>query len=109
MNRSKKPSEKAERKRSKPSSKTRRRENHDEFQRTAPGRRTPGAEKERERIVNEDEQLKDVNNREDNVQSRTKNLSDQENPPAAPQENENERIEAGNDNNEVHPRPPKVN
>jgi hypothetical protein len=109
MNRSKKPSEKTERKRSKPTSKTRQRENHDEFQRIIPARRTPVAEKERERIVNEDEQLKDVNYREDNAPSRAENVSDKENAPSAPQENENERIEAGNDNNEVHPRPPKVN
>jgi hypothetical protein len=106
MNRPKNPTEKRERKRNKPSSTTR--EHHEEFQRTSPGRRTPGVEKGRERIVNEDEQLKDVNYREDNAQSPAQNLSDQ-NPPAAPQENENERTEAPNDNNEVHPRPPKVN
>ena len=106
MNRPKNPTEK-KRKRNKPS--PTKRENHEEFQRTIPGRRTPAVEKGRERIVNEDEQLKAVNYREDNAQSPAQNLADQENLPASPEQNESERTEAPNDNNEVHPRPPKVN
>ncbi len=107
MNRPKNPTEKKERKRKNPSSTTR--ENHEEFQRNNPGRRAPTVEKGRERIVNEDEQLKAVNYREDNAQSPAQNLADQEILPSSPQENENERLEAANDNSEVHPRPPKVN
>jgi hypothetical protein len=109
MKRSKKPTEKTEQKKNKRSSPTRQRENHDEFQRTIPGRRSPVIEKGKERIVNEDEQLKVVNYREDNAQSPAGSMPDHENPPSSPRENENERLEAGNDNNEVHPRSPKVN
>ena len=75
--------------------------------RTLPGRRSPGNEKQRERVVNEDEQLKVVNNREDNAQS--VNTSPPEENRSSSQENENERLEAGYDNSEVNPRPPKVN
>ena len=108
MNRSKKPTEKPSRKKNKPSSNTRQRESHEEFQRSIPGKRTPVIEKERERIVNEDEQSKAVNYREDNAQSVIPKSPDEENLPA-PRENDNERIEAGDDHSEVHPRPPKVN
>ena len=97
------PTERSARERDQPSPKTRKREaDHD---RTLPGRRSVGNEKERERVVNEDEQLKVVNNREDNAQS--VNAPDDDRPIS--QENENERLEAGYDNSEVNPRPPKVN
>jgi hypothetical protein len=65
-------------------------------------------EKQRERIVNEDEQLKVVNNREDNAQSRGAQTQE-ENEPAVSPENESDTLEAGYDNSEVNPRPQKVN
>ena len=61
--------------------------------------------------IGEDEQQKVVNVTEDNAQTR-------ENSPAqgqaaetdhASRPHENERLEAADDNNEVHPREPKVN
>ena len=97
--------EKSAKKREKPATKGRTREA--ERDRTLPGRRSPGNEKERERLVNEDEQLKVVNNREDNAQSVS--AQPDESPHPASQENENERLEAGYDNSEVNPRQPKVN
>lgn len=99
------PTERSAKKREQPSPKTRTREADD---RTLPGRRSPATEKQRERIVNEDEQLKVVNNREDNAQSRGASpLEESDGRPS--QENESERQEAGYDNSEVNPRPPKVN
>ena len=79
-----------------------------ESDRALPGRPSPATEKQRERIVNEDEQLKVVNNREDNAQSRGTQPYE-ENVRTASPENESERLEAGYDNSEVNPRPPKVN
>lgn len=106
MNGPRKPTKQTAGKRDQPSTKSRREEaNHE---RTLPGRRSPDNEKQRERIVNEDEQLKVVNNREDNAQSSSP-APDAETHSAATPENGNERIEAGYDNSEVHPRPPKVN
>lgn len=106
MNRPKNPTDKIESRREQPSPK--KKQPDAEYERTIPGRRSPDVEKRHERIVNEDEQLKDVNNREDNAQ--TPSVAPQEEDlPAATQENENERLEAGYDNSEVHPRPPKVN
>ena len=70
MNRPKNPTRTEEKKRTKPSLRTRRREEREEFERTIPGRRTPETEKQHDRVVNEDEQLKVVNQREDNAQSR---------------------------------------
>ena len=113
MSRPKNPTEKVARKRKRPAPRTRQREDHDDYIRSVPGRKIPENERQRERVVNEDEQLKVVNEGEDNAQSR-------ENAPApnqAPESesirtdgpHENERIEAADDNNEVHPREPKVN
>lgn len=98
------PTERSARKRDQPSTKTRTRDTED---RTLPGRRSPGNEKERERVVNEDEQLKVVNNREDNAQSADISRAADNRPVS--HENESERLEAGDDNSEVNPRPPKVN
>lgn len=98
------PTERSARKPDQPSTKTR---THDAEDRTMPGRRSPGNEKERERVVNEDEQLKVVNNREDNAQSVDTTPAEDSRP--ASHENESERLEAGYDNSEVNPRPPKVN
>jgi hypothetical protein len=104
MNRPKKPAEKNARKES--SQPSRRRD--DQFNRTIPDSKLPTVERQRERIVNEDEQLKTVNNREDNAQApEPTNVRDDERA-SAPQKNENDRIEAGYDNSEVNPRPPKV-
>ncbi len=104
MNEPRNPTERSAKKREQPSSNGRKREA--EQDRTLPGRRSPGNEKERERVVNEDEQLKVVNNREDNAQAT--NTRPKETPPPVSQENENERLEAGDDNSEVNPRQPKV-
>ena len=103
MNGPRNPTERSARKRDQPSPKTRSRDAED---RTLPGRRSPGNEKQRDRVVNEEEQLKVVNNREDNAQS--VNTSPPEEDRTGSQ-NENERLEAGYDNSEVNPRPPKVN
>jgi hypothetical protein len=107
MKRPNDPSEKVAKKRNHPSARTRKGE--PEPERTVPSRRSPVVEKQRERIVNEEEQLKAVNNREDNAQSTSGTLPQEETPPAGPQDNESERLEAGYDNSEVNPRPPKVN
>ena len=69
MSRPKNPTGASTRQTAKPSPKTRHREEHEEFERTIPGRRTPLAEKKHGRVVNEDEQLKVVNQREDNAQT----------------------------------------
>ena len=107
MNRPKNPTAPSERKRSRPSPRTRHIEEHEEFERSIPGRRTPEIELQQDRAVNEDEQLKVVNQREDNAQSRKETSENEEG--RADGSKENERIEAGDDNNEVHPRSPKVN
>ncbi len=104
MNGPRNPTERSARKRDRPSPKTSTRDAED---RTLPGTRSVGNEKERKRVVNEDEQLKVVNNREDNAQSVSAPLTEDNR--SSSQENENERLEAGYDNSEVHPRPPKVN
>lgn len=107
MNRPKNPTEKPERKKRDPSSKTR--GGKPEYERSSPGRRSPGVEKQQERIVNEDEQSKAVNKREENAQTASASPAETERPPSVAQENEIERTEAGYDNSEVNPRPPKVN
>ena len=107
MNRPKNPTEKPARKKREPSSKNRKGE--PEFERSIPGRRNPSVEKQSERIVNEDEQLKAVNKREDNSQTASASHAEVDRPPAVTQENEIERTEAPYDNSEVNPRPPKVN
>jgi hypothetical protein len=107
MNRPKNPTETTQRKRTKPTPGTRHREEHVEFERSIPGRKTPESEKQHDRVVNEDEQLKVVNQREDNAQSR--DTTSENATSRADGSNENERLEAADDNNEVHPRSPKVN
>ena len=107
MNRPKNPTGSKERKRTKTSLRTRHREEREEFERTIPGRRTPEIEKKHDRVVNEDEQLKVVNQSEDNAQSRKATSENEEAP--ADGSKENERLEAADDNNEVNPRSPKVN
>lgn len=111
MNRQKNPTETTGRKRKGPSSKTRKSDHKEESDRTIPGKRTPSVEKQHDRVVNEDEQLKTVNNSEDNAQTppRVENPTSDRDTSDRPKENENERLEAANDNNEVNPRPPKVN
>jgi hypothetical protein len=104
MSRPKNPTEKV-RKRNHPSSRSKRHEADQD--RSLPSRKSPTIEKQRERIVNEDEQLKAVNNREDNAQSPSP-VPQEENMPAPALDNENERLEAGYDSSEVNPRPPKV-
>lgn len=106
MNGPRNPTERSAGKRDQPSPKTRK--GGADQDRTLPGRRSTATEKQRERIVNQDEQLKVVNNREDNAQSASPAPAE-ENQPASSGETNNERIEAGYDNSEVHPRPPKVN
>ena len=107
MSRPKNPTGTEGRKRTKPSLRTRRREEREEFERTIPGRRPPEIEKKHDRVVNEDEQLKVVNQSEDNAQSRNVTRENEESP--ADGSKENERLEAPDDNNEVHPRAPKAN
>ena len=107
MSRPKNPTGASTRQAAKPSPKTRHREEHEEFERTIPGRRTPLAEKKHDRVVNEDEQLKVVNHREDNAQ--TPKVDSDKEEGRADGSNENERLEAADDNNEVNPRSPKVN
>ena len=63
--------------------------------------------KKHDRVVNEDEQLKVVNQSEDNAQSRNVTSENEEGP--ADGSKENERLEAPDDNNEVNPRAPKAN
>ena len=67
----------------------------------------PETEKQHDRVVNEDEQLKVVNQREDNAQSRKATFRKRRK--RAGGSKENERLEAADDNNEVNPRSPKVN
>ena len=88
MNRPKNPTGAKERKRTKPSSKTRRREEREEFERTIPGREAPEIEKKHDRVVNEDEQLKVVNQNEDNAQSRKVPSENEEGPADGSKENE---------------------
>jgi hypothetical protein len=107
MSRPKRPIER-ERTRKEPSPKTRSSEHHEEHERTVPGRRNPEYVKQEERVVNEDEQQKATNYREDNAQTAS-DRTQEENHMQQPRENENERIEAGDDYSEVDPRPRKVN
>jgi hypothetical protein len=113
MSRPKNPTEKIARKRNRPSPRTRQREDHDEFVRTIPGRRVPENEGVREQIVNEDDQTKVVNENEDNAQSREsappRNDVSENDSTRTDLPDENDRIEAADDNSEVHPRSPKVN
>jgi hypothetical protein len=106
MNGPRNPTERSQGKKDQPSPKSRARTA--ESDRTLPSRHSTATEKQRERIVNEDEQMKVVNNREDNAQSRG-TQPQEENEPAASPENESDRLEAGYDNSEVNPRPQKVN
>jgi hypothetical protein len=107
MRRPKNPTGTAERKRNRPTPRTRHSEEHEEFERTIPGRRAPEIEKKHDRVVNEDEQLKVVNQSEDNAQSPKVTSENEESPVDGSKENE--RLEAADDNNEVNPRSPKVN
>ena len=91
------PTERSQGKKDKPSPKSRTRTTE-----------SSATEKQRERIVNEDEQLKVVNNREDNAQSRGAQPQEENELTVSP-ENESETLEAGYDNSEVNPRPQKVN
>ena len=109
MNRPKNPSENIKRERSQPSAKTREHERGDEFERSIPGKRTPEYVKQHDRTVNEDEQQKVVNVREDNAQSTPEPQRNETNESSGTAENQNDRLEAGDDNNEVNPRPRKVN
>lgn len=105
MSRPKTPVERTENKNKQPSGPSRKR-GMEGYERTIPGRRTPEPERKRDRIVNEDEQLKAVNIREDNAQSQPTDL---ENEPDVQSSPENERLEAPDDNSEVNPRLRKVN
>lgn len=103
-------------KKSAPRSKTpreRRGPNRNEDDRTIPGRRNPEYEKIHSRAVNEDEQLKVVNTREDNAQSPPDNSKEENKPTnsSVPEgiQDENERVEAGDDQSDVNDRSPKVN
>ena len=107
MKRPKNPNGTAERKRTRPSSRTRHHEEHEEFERSIPASRTNETGKKHDRVVNEDEQLKVVNQSEDNAQSRKVSSENEER--RADLSKENERLEAADDNNEVNPRSPKVN
>ncbi len=78
----------------------------DGYERIIPERRAPEPERKRERLVNEDEQLKAVNVREDNAQSQT---AEMEHEPEAKPSGETIRLEAPDDNSEVNPRLRKVN
>ena len=84
------------------------RANREEYERTIPGRRTPEYEKQHARVLNEDEQNKVVNQREDNAQAHEETYNPDENAYDRPSENQNDRLEAGDDNSEVNPRPRKV-
>ena len=91
------------------------RANREEYERTIPGsRKTPEYEKQHARVLNEDEQNKVVNRREDNAQAHEEmyNHDDSsyhhDNSDDRPSENQNDRLEAGDDNSEVNPRPRKV-
>jgi hypothetical protein len=88
--------------------------NKNEHDRSTPGRRNPEYEKLHSRAVNEDEQLKIVNNREDNAQSSSNNNRKTETDAtnsSIPEgvQDENDRVEAGDDQSEVNNRSPKVN
>jgi hypothetical protein len=106
MNRPENAQEPSVQKRNRPSPQARHHEDHEQFERSIPGRRVPEAEKQTHRVVNEDEQLKVVNEREDNAQSQPTSENEES---RADGSKENERIEAADDNNEVNPRTPKVN
>lgn len=108
MSRPKNPTGNKEPNRNKPSVHGRRQENED-FEGTVPSRRSPEYEKQEARVLNEDEQNKVVNRREDNAQTSTEASSHDADSFDRPNENQNDRLEAGDDNNEVNPRPRKVN
>src|SRR5690606_16416032 len=99
MRRPNNPEERLRPERNQPANESRRDTEQD---REIPGRRTGEPERKREKIVNEDEQLKDVNQREVNAQSAEEN-SQRELPTA-----DDVRLEAPDDNAEVDPRPGKV-
>jgi hypothetical protein len=102
MKRPKKPEELSRPERIQPANEGRRRS--EETSRTIPGRRNIEPERKRGKIVNEDEQLKDVNQREVNAQSNDYPESSQREAPSG----EDVRLEAPDDNSEVNPRPRKV-
>ena len=79
--------------------------NTEAYERTISERRAPEPERKRHRLVNEDEQLKAVNVREDNAQSQ----SPAEHEPEAKSSEETIRLEAPDDSGEVNPRLRKVN
>jgi hypothetical protein len=108
MSRPKNPTGNKVRSRNQPSSRAERHGNED-FDGTVPGRRSPEYEKQHARVLNEDEQNKVVNRREDNAQTSTEASSHDVDSFDRPNENQNDRLEAGDDNNEVNPRPRKVN
>jgi hypothetical protein len=86
--------------------------NRSEHDRTIPGKRNPEYEKTHARTVNEDEQLKVVNNREDNAQSsrEPEPVTNETNSSVAEGiQDENDRVEAGDDQSETNNRSPKVN
>jgi hypothetical protein len=87
--------------------------NRNEHDRSIPDRKNPEYEKIHSRAVNEDEQLKVVNQREDNAQSSPENSkaeNDRTNSSIAEGiQDENERMEAGDDQSDSDSRSPKVN
>lgn len=101
MRRPNNPEERSRPERKKPANESRR---DFETERTIPGRRNGEPERKREKIVNEDEQLKDVNQREANAQSVDAQDNSQRDWPTA----DDVRLEAPDDNAEVDPRPRKV-
>lgn len=109
MNRTKNPSEKIRRERIHASGQPAEREREPEVQRSIPGKRNPEYVKQHDRAVNEDEQEKVVNVREDNAQSDPEPQTNEVDDSTGTSENQNDRLEAGDDNSEVNPRPRKVN
>jgi hypothetical protein len=107
MSRPQNPTGTSEKKRNRPGPKTRHRDEPEESERTIPGRKAPEIEKKHDRVINEDEQLKVVNQSEDNAQSRNVTSENEKGPADGSKENEN--LEAPDDNNEVNPRAPKAN
>lgn len=101
MRRPNNPDEKLRPERKQPTNESRR---DTQNEREIPGRRTGDPERKREKIVNEDEQLKDVNQREVNAQSTDEQENSQREFPTA----DDVRLEAPDDNAEVDPRPRKV-
>lgn len=101
MRRPNKPEEQLKPERKQPVNESRRAQNAD---RTIPGRRNVEPARKHEKIVNEDEQLKDVNQREVNAQTKDNSESAQRDLPTA----DDVRLEAPDDNAEVDPRPREV-